>query len=74
MRTSVSAEAYGKFNKKIDFVAKVIFKTEQQKARIREKLDKCFMFQALEDKEINVVIDAMELKQYKFITISFFVK
>ena len=44
MRTSVSAEAYGKFNKKIDFVAKVIFKTEQQKARIREKLDKCFMF------------------------------
>ena len=29
MRTSVSAEAYGTFNKKSDFVAKVVFKTEQ---------------------------------------------
>jgi len=28
MRTSVSAEAYGKFNKKKDFKAKVIPKTE----------------------------------------------
>ena len=32
-RRSVSAEAYGRFNKKEDFVARVIQKSEDQKQR-----------------------------------------
>jgi cAMP-dependent protein kinase regulator len=38
MRTSVSAEAYGKFNKKGTFQARVIPKTSEQKARIEKRL------------------------------------
>jgi len=59
-RSSVSAEAYGKFNVKGDFKARVITKTADQKERILEKLSKAFMFANLEPKEKNVVIDAME--------------
>ena len=33
---------------------------------MKEILDKCFMFNALDDKEKGVVIDAMEMKQFKF--------
>ena len=48
MRDSVSAEAYGSFNKKNEnFVARVISKSEDQKKRIREKLNMSFMFKAL---------------------------
>jgi cAMP-dependent protein kinase regulator len=63
MRESVSAEAYGAFNKKKEnFVATVITKTEDQKKRIRTKLNMSFMFKALDEKEKLVVIDAMEEK------------
>jgi len=51
MRESVSAEAYGSFNKKEDWIPVVIQKSEDQKARIVDKLSKSFMFQALESKE-----------------------
>ena len=33
---------------------------------MKEILDKCFMFNALDDNEKNVVIDAMEMKQYRY--------
>jgi len=62
-RISVSAEAYGKFNKKGDFKPRVIAKTEQQKAHIRDRLGKSFMFSALENKEKEITIDAMEEKK-----------
>lgn len=58
-RASVSAEAYGSWNMKKEFVAKVIAKTDQQKARIREVLGSSFMFSALDEKEMSVVVDAM---------------
>ena len=51
MRDSVSAEAYGSFNKKEAWNPVVIPKTEDQRARIVDKLNKSFMFQALEQKE-----------------------
>ncbi len=37
-RTSVSAEVYGKFNKKGDFMPKVIHKPEEVKNRIKQRL------------------------------------
>mmetsp|Transcript_6021 Transcript_6021/g.3412 ORF Transcript_6021/g.3412 Transcript_6021/m.3412 type:complete len:80 (+) Transcript_6021:290-529(+) len=63
-RKSVSAEAYGTWNKKEDFVPQVIPKTEEQKARIVDKLSRAFMFNCLDDKELNIVIDAMEERHY----------
>jgi cAMP-dependent protein kinase regulator len=62
-RTSVSAEAYGKFNKKSDFKPRVIPKNEDSKKRIIERLSKAFMFAALESREKDIVVDAMEEKK-----------
>lgn len=65
MRTSVSAEVYGQFNKKEDFQPRVIPKSEEQKERICQRLMQSFMFQALEDKERDIVVMAMEEKKYQ---------
>ncbi|KAF4665971.1 hypothetical protein FOL47_004341 [Perkinsus chesapeaki] len=59
-RQSVSAEAYGAWNVKQAFTPPVVDKTEEQKARIREVLGKSFMFANVEEKEMAVVVDAME--------------
>lgn len=66
-RSSVSAEAYGNFNKKGNFKARVIPKSEEQKRRIQERLSKAFMFQALDEKESEIVINAMEEKKFMFL-------
>ncbi len=55
-RQSVSAEAFGKFNKKGDFKPKVITKQPEAKARISKRLMQAFMFSSLDDKERNIVI------------------
>lgn len=59
-RASVSAEAYGEWNKKKAFVAPVIPKTEEQKQRLKDCLSKSFLFSTLEDKDMTVVIGAMK--------------
>ena len=59
-RASVSAEAFGTWNKKGDFTPRVIEKSEADKQAIRDKLNQAFMFSALDDAEKNIVIDAME--------------
>ena len=64
-RTSVSAEVYGNFNKKSEFKARKISKNEEQVKRVRERLGKAFMFQCLDEKESQIVIDAMEVKKFK---------
>ena len=58
-RSSVSAEAFGIWNKKADFVPVVVQKTEEVKAALRKKLEMAFMFSALDEKDKAVVIDAM---------------
>ena len=63
-RSSVSAEVYGFFNKKSDFQARVIPKTEQQKNRIITKVMQSFLFNSLEEKELATVIDAFEERRY----------
>merc|ERR1719399_1439660 len=58
-RTSVSAEAYGAWNKKMDFTPVVIPKTEEQKDRIKATLMKSWMFNKLDEDHMKVVINAM---------------
>ena len=59
-RGSVSAEAFGVWNRKEAFKARVVEKSAESKRAILDKLNKAFMFQSLSDKEKDVVIDAME--------------
>lgn len=65
-RSSVSAEVYGQFNQKGSFKAKIVQKSEEQKARIWKRLSQAFMFNALDDAEKMVVIMAMEEKTFKY--------
>ena len=59
-RISVSAEVFGKYNMKEAFVAKVIPKSQEIKNKIKERLSGAFMFMGLEEKDLQVVIDAMD--------------
>jgi len=62
-RQSVSAEAYGMWNKKTEFVAPVYEKTPEQKARIEKCLGPSFLFSALDKEEMQTVILAFKEKQ-----------
>ena len=64
-RVGVSAEAYGKFNKKEDFVARIIPKTDQQIQRIKSSVIHSFLFSSLEAKDLEIVIGAMDEKRFK---------
>ena len=59
MRTSVSAEVFGVFNKKDDFVAPKHPKTPQVKEALKNRLEQAFMFSALNPEELSIVLDAM---------------
>jgi len=61
-RASVSAEAYGNWNKQSEFKAPTFPKTDDQKKRISSVLQESFLFSSLDAKEIGVVIDAMQEK------------
>lgn len=65
-RTSVSAEVYGANNKKKAFKARVIPKDNSAKTQIRATLLKSFLFRALDDKDLETCIDAMEIKQFQY--------
>ena len=59
-RSSVSAEAFGSWNKKEDFVAKVVDKAAETIDKIRKRLMQSFIFNSLDEKELEVVIGAMD--------------
>jgi len=63
-RISVSAEAYGTFNKKGSYTPRVVPKSDEIKQRIATRLGEVFMFSALDHKEKSIVLDAME--EFKF--------
>lgn len=65
VRAAVSAEVYGEFNKKENFKARVIKKTPEEQITIKEKLLKSFLFKALDEKDLQTCIDAMEIKKLK---------
>lgn len=62
-RTSVSAEAFGDFNKKVTYKPKIVPKSGEVIARLSERLQKSFMFNSLEEQERFIVINAMEEKK-----------
>ena len=64
-RSSVSAEAFGMFNKKSAFKPRIIPKTDTQKETIKSRCLQSFIFNALEDQDMISVIDAFEEKRYK---------
>lgn len=64
-RTSVSAEAYGQWNRKSDFNPRQISKTNEQRQRITEVINKCFMFSSLDKVEKEILILAFEERKYE---------
>ena len=64
-RSAVSAEAYGDYNKKENFKARYIEKTQEQIQRIKSMIIHSFIFGNLESKDMEIVINAMEEKKYK---------
>lgn len=58
-RSSVSAEAYGQWNKVKAFTPPVHEKTEAQKDSIKEVLSNSFLFALLEKRDLDIVIAAM---------------
>lgn len=64
-RSAVSAEAYGRWNKKTDFIPRVIEKTDEQVERLLKRLNNSFMFASLDDKDKAIVVSAMEEKRYQ---------
>ena len=59
-RQGISAEVFGQFNKKADFVAKVIPKDSESKEHIHKLIEKSILFNSLNKDDIAIVIDAME--------------
>lgn len=58
-RQSVSAEAFGLYNKKGDFKPPFYEKSDEIKDQLKKRLESAFMFSALNPEELNIVIDAM---------------
>ncbi|CAK0853328.1 unnamed protein product [Prorocentrum cordatum] len=63
-RQSVSAEAYGAWNQKKAFTPPKISKTDEQKSRLTNTLNKSFMFNELEPNDMETILMAM--KEVKF--------
>ena len=59
----MSAEAFGVWNKKEDFVPTVIDKSDEVKDKIRSRLTEAFMFSAVAPEDLEIVINAMGEKK-----------
>ena len=64
-RTSVSAEAFGTWNKKEDFKAPFYPKTAEQTEALKLRLEQAFMFNHLNPSEFEIVVGAMVKSQKK---------
>jgi len=64
MRTSVSAEAFGIYNKKEDFKPIVIEKSDEVKLKIQKRLNDSFLFNTLNEKDQNIVLGAMKEENF----------
>lgn len=63
-RVSISAEAFGTWNKRSEFKPRVIQKSSEQLEKLKIRLDKSFVFSALDDNEKMVVVQAMEERKF----------
>lgn len=64
-RKSVSAEVYGIYNPKGDFKPKIVPKEDEEKRKIKDLIKNIFMFKHLEEKEMDIIINAMETKNFE---------
>ncbi len=64
-RPSVSAEAYGAWNKKRKFVAPVYAKSPQQNQRILAAISNSFLFSTLDEHDTTTVLGAFQEHQVK---------
>ena len=58
-RCSISAESYGTFNQQV-FTPKIFPKTDEQKQMVKEKMLKSFLFKAMDDRNFEIIINALE--------------
>mmetsp|Transcript_14927 Transcript_14927/g.14514 ORF Transcript_14927/g.14514 Transcript_14927/m.14514 type:complete len:159 (+) Transcript_14927:74-550(+) len=58
-RTSVSSEAFGKFNVKTSFVPPKYEKSPEEREKLKKRLEQAFMFSALNPTELEIVVDAI---------------
>jgi len=63
-RQSVSAEAYGAWNKKMAYTPPVHPKTEEQSQRLSETLTRSFMFSSLPKEDLQTILMAMVEKRF----------
>ena len=59
-RASVSAEAFGNWNKKEEFKAPFYAKSEELTTSLRSRLSQAFMFSNLNPNELEIVLGAMQ--------------
>ena len=59
-RASVSAEAFGNWNKKEEFKAPFYPKSDELVTALRNRLSQAFMFSALNPDELEIVLGAMQ--------------
>ena len=59
-RAGISAEVFGEHNRKEDFTPPVFAKSPEVKDQLKAKLLQAFMFNALDEDELNIVLDAIE--------------
>jgi cAMP-dependent protein kinase regulator len=61
----VSAEAFGVWNKKSDFKAREVEKSEEVRQKIMDRLKQSFLFSSLSENEMHIVVGAMEERKHK---------
>lgn len=60
-RQGISAECFGLFNKKTEFVPKVIDKDPATYSEIVQLIEKSILFQSLNKDDMRIVVNAMEV-------------
>lgn len=63
-KMAISGESYGTYNQEEQFKPPVIHKTQDQENKIRSILQMSFMFKGLDDHDLDVIIKAMEQRNY----------
>lgn len=63
-RSSVSAEVYGQYNPRKLFVPRFIAKDHETALKIKGLLLNSFIFQNIEEKELDIIIGSMEVRNY----------
>lgn len=63
-RRSVSAEVYGVYNPKGHFTPRVVSKDMATSTRMKELLQKSFIFNHLDDKELDIIVKALEVRTF----------